>query len=107
LHPVSQAELGEDVRDVRLDGGLADVELAADLRVGQAGRDQPEDLRFALGELAELFRRGWPRDAGEPADHVLGDRGRQQRVSRGDGADRGDQLFGRVIFEHESAGSRA
>ena len=39
LHAVAEAELLEDVRDVRLDGGLADVELLADLGVGQAAGD--------------------------------------------------------------------
>src|SRR5512139_2257728 len=33
LDPVAQIELLEDVRDVRLDGGLADVELLPDLCV--------------------------------------------------------------------------
>jgi hypothetical protein len=31
LDAVAEAELGEDVRDVRLDGRLADVELLTDL----------------------------------------------------------------------------
>jgi hypothetical protein len=33
LHAVAEVELLKDVRDVRLDGGLADVELVPDLRV--------------------------------------------------------------------------
>ena len=57
LHPVAEAELLEDVGDVRLHGGLADVELGADLRVGQPSRDQPEDLQLALGQLVEALRR--------------------------------------------------
>jgi hypothetical protein len=40
-------------------------------------------------------------DAGELPDHALGYRGREQRVSRGDRAHGADQLFGRVVFEHE------
>jgi hypothetical protein len=36
LYAVAQVELLKDVRDVSLDGGLADVELVADLRVRQA-----------------------------------------------------------------------
>ena len=38
LHAVAQVELLEDVRDVRLDRRVADVELLADLRVGKAAR---------------------------------------------------------------------
>ena len=34
LNPVAEAELLEDVRDVRLHGRFADVELLADLCVG-------------------------------------------------------------------------
>jgi hypothetical protein len=36
LDPVAQIELLEDVRDVRLDGRIADVELLADLGVSRA-----------------------------------------------------------------------
>jgi hypothetical protein len=36
LHPVPQAELGEDADDVALDGGFAEVEPGRDLGVGQA-----------------------------------------------------------------------
>jgi hypothetical protein len=103
LDPVAQAELLQDVRDVRLYGRLVDVELAPDFRIGQAGRDQPQDLVFSLGQLAEFFRRGRANDAGELPDHALGDRGRQQRVSRGDGAHRTDELLSRVVLEHEAA----
>jgi hypothetical protein len=39
LYAVSEVELLEDVRDVRLDRRVADVELLADLRVGEAARD--------------------------------------------------------------------
>src|SRR5215207_7301033 len=35
LDAVTEVELLEDVRDVRLDRGVADVELLADLRVGE------------------------------------------------------------------------
>jgi len=68
LDPVTEAEFLEDVRDVCLHGRLADVELVADLRVGQAGRDQPQDFVFSPGEFADLFRRGRARDAGELLD---------------------------------------
>jgi hypothetical protein len=43
---------------VRLHGRLADGELAADLRIGQTDRDQPQDLAFSLRQFAKFFRRG-------------------------------------------------
>jgi hypothetical protein len=49
LDAVAEVQLLEDVRDVRLDGGVADVELFRDLGVGQAVRDQAEDLLLARG----------------------------------------------------------
>src|SRR6516165_717338 len=75
LHAVAEAQLLEDVRDVCLDGRLADVELLTDLRVGQAAGDEPEDVFFPCGELVQLFRRRGTGDAGELFDHALGDRG--------------------------------
>ena len=78
----------------------------ADLGVGEAPRDQAEDVELALGELGELRRRRRPRDARELRDHAPGDRRREQRVAAGDRADRGDQLLGRVVLEHEAAGAR-
>jgi hypothetical protein len=74
LDPVAQAELLQYVCDMRLYGRLADVELAADLRIRQTGRDQPQDLAFSLSQFAEFFRRGRAPDAGELPDHALGDR---------------------------------
>ena len=55
LDAVAQVELLEDVRDVRLDGRLADVELLADLGVREAAGDQAEDVALALGQLVELL----------------------------------------------------
>ena len=56
LDAVAEVELLEDVRDVRLDGRVADVELLADLGVREAAGDQTKDVQLALGQLAELFR---------------------------------------------------
>ena len=67
LHAVAQAELLEDVRDVRLDRRLADEELLPDLCVRQARGDEAEDLVLARGELAELLGRRGARDARELA----------------------------------------
>jgi hydrogenase maturation protein HypF len=107
LHAVAEAELGEDVRDVRLHGRLADEELAADLVVREAARDQAEDVELALGQLAELLRRGGVRDARELLDHAPRHGGGEERVAARDGADRGEELLGRVVLEHEAAGARA
>ena len=58
LDAVAEAELLQDVRDVRLDGSVADVELLTDLRVREAARDEAEDVELPLGQLVErLWRR--------------------------------------------------
>jgi len=44
LDAVAKVELLQDVRDMRLDGRVADVELAADLGVRVAARDQAEHV---------------------------------------------------------------
>jgi hypothetical protein len=75
LDAVAEAELLENVGDVCLDGGFADVELLSDLLVGQAIGDESEDVVLSCGELVQLFRRCGARDAGELPDHALGDRG--------------------------------
>jgi hypothetical protein len=57
LYAVAEVELLEDVRDVGLDGGLADVELVPDLRVREAASHQAKDVSFAITELVELLWR--------------------------------------------------
>ena len=59
LHTVAEAELLEDVRDVRLDGRLADVQPLADLRVGKAAGNEPKDVSLPGGELDQLLRGRW------------------------------------------------
>jgi hypothetical protein len=49
LHPVAQAELGEQAGDVGLDRGLGDEERGRDLRVGPARRQQPQHLNLPRG----------------------------------------------------------
>jgi len=41
MHPVADAELGENVRNMGLDRGRGQVELAAELALGQAGSASP------------------------------------------------------------------
>src|SRR6266511_2664959 len=75
LHAVAEVELLEDVRDVCLDRGVADVELVCDLCVGEATGDQAKDFLFAGRELFDFFwrRRSWA--ARELLDHAFCDRG--------------------------------
>src|SRR5688572_1334752 len=74
LDAVAEVELLEDVRDVCLHGGVADVELLADLRVRKAAGNQPKDVELALGQLVEFPGWLWRCDAGELFDHSLRDR---------------------------------
>src|SRR4051794_5634050 len=50
LDAVAQAELEQQARHVRLDRALADDELARELRVALAAREQDQDLALALGQ---------------------------------------------------------
>src|SRR5215212_5016869 len=54
LYAVAQAELHEHVRDVGLDGRLADEELRGDLGVREAPRDQLEHLELARRQAGEI-----------------------------------------------------
>lgn len=47
------AELGEDVDEVTLDGGLGDEEGAGDLLVRRAGCEETEHVDLAVGEFRE------------------------------------------------------
>src|SRR5437016_14129961 len=47
---VRQAQLAEDLLDVKLDGMDAQEEVAGDLGIGHAARDTTEDVALALGE---------------------------------------------------------
>jgi hypothetical protein len=47
LDPILQPELAQDAADVRLDGLLADREVAGDLPVAEAVGDQPQDVAFS------------------------------------------------------------
>src|SRR5512132_546675 len=75
LDTVTEVELLEDVRHVRLDRGLADVQLPRDLGVREAPGDQAKDISFALAEIGEFLRMLAARGAGELLDHPSCDRG--------------------------------
>ena len=67
-------------------------------------RDQAEHVaaRASVSSSSSVRRRR-ARDARELPDHAPRDGRREQRVAGGDGADRGEQLLGRVVLEHEAA----
>ena len=99
LHAVAQVELLEDASDVGLHGSVADDELGGDLGVGEAARDQGEDLELAAGELLEAGGRlGCGCGADELLDQSLGDAGGDQGVAGGDDAHGRDELLGRYVF---------
>jgi hypothetical protein len=56
LGAVADAQLGEDVADVALDGVLGDVERGADFLVALAGTDEAEDFDFALADIGPATR---------------------------------------------------
>src|SRR5262249_2399359 len=90
LGPVSELQLGQDVGDVRLDGGHAQVELGGDLRVRVAVRDGEDDvvLTGAQGAQREAgaFRgAGW---GGGAVNRAGGDLGGGDGVAGGDPPDR-------------------
>jgi hypothetical protein len=53
LGAVVQAELGENPRDVGLDGGITEERLASDVGVGHAAGEQAHDLQLAGGEIGQ------------------------------------------------------
>jgi hypothetical protein len=52
-----------------------------------------------------LWRRSGLRNARELLDHALRDGRGEQRLSAGDGPDRGEELFGWVALQDEAAGA--
>ena len=50
-------EFGEQVADVGLHGPVADVQVVADLLVGQAASDQREHLALPFGHAVEAVQR--------------------------------------------------
>ena len=93
-----------------LHGLLGDDQALGDLRVRQALRDQCEDLRLALGQVAyALLERGAGPvvQAGELGDQPPGDAGRQQRVAGRHHPYRLGQLVRRRVLEEEPGRARA
>src|SRR4051794_39875851 len=88
LHAVTHAELAQQVRAVRLDRLLGEVQRLRDLLVGVGLGDQLQDFLLARGE--RLFRAA--RAVAHPlADDRALDGVGQERVAPGHGADRVQQ----------------
>jgi hypothetical protein len=89
---------------VGLDGLVADDQAVGDLRVGQAGRDEPQDLRLALGQLRDRpAARVVVARAPVALDQPPGELGQDERLARGGQADRPDELLGLGALEQEAA----
>src|SRR5437016_10305192 len=94
LDAVAEVELLEDVGDVCLDGGVADVELSSDLGVGEATGDQAEHVELALCQLVALFWRRGLWNTSELSYDAFRDGGGEKRRSVVDRAGCGALLVG-------------
>src|ERR671937_1835377 len=112
--PRAAAELHPDVLHVRVDGAGVEEQLARDLAVRLADRDQPQDLDLAPGQAAVGELCG--RHAAETALDTLAERGEVVRDPGGErasaetprGAMRGHELLdGRVASAGHRQGRRA
>jgi len=82
LDAISDSQFHEDAGDVRLDGGIGDDQLAGDLAVAHAGREEWEHFELSRGELVNA---GAARDecrwGRELFDQAAGDAPREQRLT--------------------------
>src|SRR5689334_15515896 len=87
LDAVADSELAEDVRNVALDGLLAQDELGRNLGVAETAREELEDLSFPFRKPTENSQlRGIASWRSELLDYPPGDRRREQCATGGDGA---------------------
>src|SRR5713226_9162780 len=105
LHAVAEPQLVEDMGDVGLDRGFADLQLASDLRVRQASRQEADDLLLAVRERIEVGSTGADRRPmfGEFLDQALRDRWSEQGLAAGGYPDAANELLGRDVLEKEPA----
>jgi len=82
----TDAELGEDARDVPLDGAFGEPEPACDAPVGAALRHEREYLALPRGELGQLVGRA------ERAQKQRDDLRVERRAAVGDAAERVEEL---------------
>src|SRR6202022_242390 len=95
---------------VRFRGFLGDAQGRCYLRVVQALRDEPQDLRLTWGEGGERGRGRGPgtrAQPGELADQAPGDGGREQRLAGRDDPYALEQPLGGDVLEQEAAGAGA
>ena len=71
------------MRDVGLDGCVADVELASDLDIREAACDQAKHVELALGQIVECLWAGDMWKTGELFDHPLRDGRREKAAAYG------------------------
>src|SRR5262245_692975 len=100
LHAVADAQLLEDVVEVRLHRHLGDEEVPRDLGVAHAEGDVPDDLALACGEPLVHGRAQLRGELGLQ-------RGGHPHVSLGDGTDRRHQRLDREALEHDRASAGA
>src|SRR5262249_25485584 len=110
LDAVAEVKLGQYPPDVDLDGSVGQVQFTGDLAVGEPGGEPGEDGPFPVGEPAEHgMPAGLLAGAGEQGDELgeepPGRGGGQDRLAAGHGADGGQQVRGRGVFEEEPAGA--
>src|SRR3990172_10191340 len=87
LGPVGDLELAEDVRDMVAHGLRREHQALRDGQVVQATCDQLEDLPLALGELGEGLRGEARAGGGEEGHQPPCDRGPEDGLAAGHGAD--------------------
>ena len=95
LAAVGELQLAQDGGDVGLDRLHREHEVARDLAVGVAARDEPHHLALARAQLVEaLGARGVLLPRGERVEHEPREAGREDGVAVGHAADRIDQVVG-------------
>src|SRR3954452_19098688 len=105
LRAVARAELGEQARQMGLDGERRDDEELGDLRVGEPAADEPEDLALARGQGVERGVGGGRRvrrRRDEGLDEAPRDARCEQRLAAGHDAHGGDEVRGLDVLEQES-----
>jgi hypothetical protein len=100
-----ELQLPQHRAHVGLDGLRADVELAGDLLVRVAPRDEPEHLALPRRELVELGIDRWWRAPGERVEHEAREPRREHRVALVHPSDRVGELRGRDRLRHVAAGA--
>jgi hypothetical protein len=75
LYTIAQMVFRKDAANVGFHGARAEVKLLGDLAVGEALRDQSQDITLTFGELRQLNVGPGPRRRDEPLHQAPGDGG--------------------------------